>query len=91
MSFMPTNTYAEIQPFETGSNINSYLLKYITKIAKYGIYPVGNKFGLNHITAKLYLYITTCHDMRDGRGVFTSRKFTHSINAAVNVDKEVYI
>ena len=28
---MPTNTYAEIQPFETGSNINSYLLKYITK------------------------------------------------------------
>ena len=27
----------------------------------------------------------------DGRGVFTSRKFTYSINSVVSVDKDVYV
>lgn len=91
MSFMPTNTYAEIQPFETGLNINSYLLKYITKDCE--VWHISSRKQIwikpyNGETVFIYHYLPR---YEDGRGVFTSRKFTHGINAAVNVDKEVYI
>ena len=91
MSFMPTNTYAEIQPFETGLNINSYLLKYITKDCEVWHIPSRKQLWIrpyNGDTVFIYHYLPR---YEDGRGIFTSRKFTHNINDAVNVDKDVYI
>ncbi len=80
MSFMPTNTYAEIQPFETGLNINSYLLKYITKDCDVWHISVVSKYGLSHITVIQYLSIITYHAMRTGAAFYSQRKFTHNIN-----------
>lgn len=91
MSFMPTNTYAEIQPFETGLNINSYLLKYITHDCEMWHIPSRKQLWIkpyNGDSIFIYHYLPR---YQDGRGVFTSRKFTHNINMAVDVDKDVYV
>lgn len=91
MSFMPTNTYAEIQPFETGLNINSYLLKYITKDCEMWHVPSRKQLWIkpyNGDSLFIYHYLPRYND---GRGVFTSRKFTYSINSVVSVDKDVYV
>lgn len=91
MSFMPTNTYAEIQPFETGLNINSYLLKYITKDCEMWHVPNRKQLWIkpyNGVGVFIYHYLPRYND---GRGVFTARRFTHDIHSIVSIEKDVYV
>lgn len=91
MSFMPTNTYAEIQPFETGLNINSYMLKYVADNCKMWHCPSRKQLWIRaHDGGGIFIY----HYLpryQDGRGVFTSRMFVHDIHDVIDVKKEIYI
>lgn len=91
MSFMPTNTYAEIQPFETGLNINSYLLTYVEKDCEMWHCPSRKQLWIKpHNGGGIFLY----HYLpryQDGRGVFTSRQFVHDVHDVVDVNKNIYV
>lgn len=91
MSFVPTNTYAEIQPMETGLNINAQFIKLI-----------GDGAGMWHVPNRKQLWIKPGKNQgvfvyhylpryEDGRGVFTSREFTHDLHDVLTVGKAVYI
>lgn len=91
MSFIPTDTYADIQPFETGLNINPWLLKRITSNCKMWHLPNRKQLWILPDHGKdifLYHYLPRYDD---GRGVVTSRVFTHDLYDVVAKDKEVYI
>lgn len=91
MSFVPTNTYADIQPFETGLNINSWLLKNIDDTCE--MYHISSRKQLwikPRTGRNIFLY----HYMpryTDGRGVFTSRELAHDVNDVYDHEKNVYI
>lgn len=92
MSFAPTDTYANIQPVETGLAINSQLIRITDKTAAIWYVPsrkqlwVLPKEGADYIF--IYHYLPR---FSDGRGVFTTRSFTHDIHDVASVDHDVYI
>lgn len=91
MSFMPTNTYAEIQPFETGLNINSYMLQYVTEDCEMWHCPSRKQLWIKPYKGNsvfLYHYLPR---YQDGRGVFTSRKLTYSLHEVVDNNKSIYV
>lgn len=91
MSFAPTNTYADIQPFETGLAINPWLLKRVTGKSRMWHIPNRKQVWILPDSGReifMYHYLPR---FEDGRGVFTSRLFTHTLQDVSTVDKEVYI
>ena len=91
MSFVPTNTYADIQPFETGLNINPWLLKRVSTDCKMWHIPNRKQLWIlpdSGTDIFLYHYLPRYDD---GRGVITSRTFSHTLHDVVNRNKEVYI
>ena len=91
MSFVPTNTYANIQPSEIGLNINAQLTTITTEKARMWHIPgkkqLWIKPGKNQ-DVFIYHYLPR---YEDGRGVFTSRSFVHDLHDVLTVGKEIYI
>ena len=91
MSFVPTNTYANIQPSEVGLNINAQLTTITSKQARMWHVPgkkqLWIKPGKNQ-DVFIYHYLPR---YEDGRGVFTSRSFVHDLHDVLTVGKDVYI
>ncbi len=91
MSFVPTNTYANIQPIEVGLNINAQLIKLTTSDAKMFAVPNRKQLWIKPgKNADIFIY----HYLQrydDGRGVFTSRTFSNDLHDVIIVDKEIYI
>lgn len=91
MSFVPTNTYANIQPFEVGLNINAQLATITSEQARMWHIPgrkqLWIKPGKNQ-DIFIYHYLPR---YEDGRGVFTSRSFVHDLHDVLTVGKEIYI
>ena len=91
MSFVPTNTYANIQPSEIGLNINAQLTTITTEKARMWHIPgkkqLWIKPGKNQ-DVFIYHYLPR---YEDGRGVFTSRRFVHDLHDVLTVGKEIYI
>jgi len=91
MSFTPTNTYANIQPFETGLNINAWLLKEVTTSCEMWHVPNRKQIWIKPKAGEqivLYHYIPR---YSDGRGVFTSRTLVFDLHEVVSHDDDVYL
>ncbi len=91
MSFVPTNDYGDIEPFDEGVNINQWLIN-----------NLDSDCQVWHIIPKKQIWIKTQNDKRvyiyhyvpcysDERGPFTIRTFSNQINDVCCVDKKVYI
>lgn len=91
LSFMPTNTYADIQPFETGLNINSFLLKNIDSSCEMYHIPTRKQLWIKPKTGNRVFIYHYIQRYQDGRGVFTSRDFTYNLNGVVDLDGTVYV
>ncbi len=91
MAFNPTNTYANIQPFEVGLNINSWLAKEVTDTCKMWHIPNRKQIWIkpsNGSDIFLYHYIPR---YPDGRGAFTSRTTVYDVKEVVSNGKDTYI
>lgn len=91
MSFMPTNTYADIQPFETGLNINSWLLKNVTTACKMWHIKSRKQLWIQPSDGNFVFLYHYLPRYQDGRGVFTSRTFSYKLHDVVDLDKQVYV
>lgn len=91
MKLRATDTYSEIDPFEEGLNVNSYLAK-----------NIDNNAEIFHILHEKKFYIKTQNDKGvyvyhylprypDGRGAFTHRTFTHQLNDVWTDGNKTYI
>lgn len=91
MSFMPTNTYANIQPFETGLNINAYIIKNIKDTCEMWHVPSRKQIWIKPENGNLVFLYHYIPRYEDGRGVFTSRKLSHVLHEVVDYNKDVYM
>ena len=91
LSFMPTDTFANIQPFETGININSWLLKNINDTCEMYHVPSRKQLWIKPRTGGWVFIYHYIQRYTDGRGVFTSREFVHDINNVFDKDGVVYV
>lgn len=92
MSFTPTDTYANIQPSETGLNINAQLITLTDKTAAMWYVPTRKQLWILPSEKSEYIFIY--HYLPrypDGRGVFTTRAFSHPLHDVQNLDHDVYI
>lgn len=92
MSLTPTDTYADIQPFETGLNINTMLIQ-----------QIGSGARLFHVVSRKQIWIIPRESLdhiyiynylprySDGRGAFTMRKTSHAIKDVLVNGTTVYI
>ena len=91
MSFVPTNTYANIQPSEIGLNINAQLTTITSEQARMWHVPERKQLWIKpgkNQDIFIYHYLPR---YEDGRGVFTSRSFVHNLHDVLTVGKDVYI
>lgn len=91
MSFIPTNTYANIQPYETGLNINAQLTTITSEQARMWHIPSRKQLWIKpgkNQDIFIYHYLPR---YEDGRGVFTSRSFVHNLHDVLTVGKNIYI
>lgn len=91
MSFIPTNTYANIQPYETGLNINAQLTTITSEQARMWHIPSRKQLWIKpgkNQDIFIYHYLPR---YEDGRGVFTSRSFVHDLHDVLTVGKNIYI
>lgn len=91
MSFVPTNTYANIQPSEVGLNINAQLTTITSEQARMWHIPSRKQLWIKpgeNQDIFIYHYLPR---YEDGRGVFTSRSFVHNLHDVLTVGKDVYI
>ena len=91
MSFIPTNAYGDVEPFEEGLNINAWIAQ-----------NIDSQCELWHVVNKKQIWIKTQNDNRiylyhyiprysDGRGAFTVRTFAYNLNDVCCVNDETYI
>lgn len=91
MSFVPTNTYANIQPYETGLNINAQLTTITSEQARMWHVPGRKQLWIKPGKSQdifIYHYLPR---YEDGRGVFTTRSFVHDLHDVLTVGKNIYI
>lgn len=91
MSFVPTDTYADIQPTQSGININSELTKLVDSSA--AMWHVSSRKQIwikvnNSNDIYIYHYLPRYND---GRGVFTTRVFKYAVHDVVQKGTDVYI
>ena len=92
MSFTPTDTYANIQPEETGLNVNTQMIKLVDKTAAMWYVPARKQLWILPRTSADYIFIYHyLPRFSDGRGVFTTRAFAHTLHDVANLDHDVYI
>lgn len=91
MSFMPTNVYGDVEPFDEGANINPVVME-----------CVDDEAELWHLPCRKQIWIKTRDDRRvyvyhylpryqDGRGAFTIRNFVYPIHDVCMVGDDVYV
>lgn len=91
MSFIPTNAFGDVAPFEEGLNINPWLIGNVDTHCQ--IWRVVSRKQLwiktqNSPIVFLYHYLPR---YQDGRGAFTSRTFSHILNDVCEVEDTVYV
>lgn len=91
MSFLPTNTYGDVEPFEEGLNVNPQLIANMSSAAQ-----------MWHIPCRKQIWIKARDDSRvfvyhylprynDGRGAFTIRNTAYVLHDVCTVGDKVYV
>lgn len=92
MSFAPTDTYANIQPEETGLAINAQLIRITDKSAAMWYVPTRKQLWILPSEKSEYIFIYHyLPRFADGRGVFTTRTLSYALHDVENLDHDVYI
>lgn len=92
MSLTPTDTYADIQPFETGLNINTMLIQQIGSGAR--LFHVVSRKQIWIIPSANYEHVYIYNYLprySDGRGAFTMRSTSHPISDVFVDGTTVYV
>jgi hypothetical protein len=90
-SFIPSNAYGDIAPFDEGISVNSALMN-----------NMDSNCNMWHIPSRKQIWIKTQTDSAiyiyhyiprhsDGRGVFTTRSLQHDLSSVCDNGKHVYI
>ena len=91
MSFVPTDTYSNIQPTESGLNVNAWLAKNIDENCQmWHVQPNKQIWIKSQNDKRIYLYHYIPR-FSDGRGAFTTRTFINNVNDVCCVGNSVYI
>lgn len=92
MSLTPTDTYADIQPFETGININTMLIRQLGSGAR--LFHVVSRKQIWIIPSTNYEHVYIYNYLprySDGRGTFTMRSTSHPVSDVLVDGTTVYI
>lgn len=92
MSLTPTDTYADIQPFETGININTMLIRQLGSGAR--LFHVVSRKQIWIIPSTNYEHVYIYNYLprySDGRGAFTMRSTSYPISDVFVDGTTVYI
>ena len=91
MSFVPTQVYGDVAPFEEGLSINSLLLRNMDANARLWHVPNRKQIWLKaQSDGRVYLYHYSPR-FSDGRGVFTVRTLAHDLSDVCAQANNVYI
>lgn len=91
MSFQPTNAYGDVEPFEEGLNINTWIADNIDENCELWRLPNKKQIWVktqNDNRIYIYHYIPR---YADGRGVFTVRSMTYPLHDVCCVGRLVYV
>jgi hypothetical protein len=91
MSFVPTNAYGDIQPFEEGLNINAWVVKNLDANCEMWHVPSRKQIWLktqNDKRVYMYHYVPR---YSDGRGAFTVRTMAYDLHDVCCVGDRVYV
>lgn len=92
MSLTPTDTYADIQPFETGININTMLIRQLGSGAR--LFHVVSRKQIWIIPSANYEHVYIYNYLprySDGRGAFTMRSTSYPISDVFVDGTTVYV
>lgn len=90
-SFIPTNDYGDIAPFQEGININGQLMRNMDKNCQLWHVPSRKQIWIKSQDVPLVYIYHYVPRYSDGRGAFTSRTLCYSVNDVCDCEYGTYI